>query len=42
MTVKSDGEDYAVSYLSPDLKKGKHSVIIKCVGEANFDSIVFY
>ncbi len=42
VTVKADGEDYAVSYLSPDLKKGKHSVIIKCVGEANFDSIVFY
>lgn len=34
--------DYGLSFLSEELEEGKHSVVIKCTGEANFDSFVVY
>ncbi|MDE7070950.1 MAG: discoidin domain-containing protein, partial [Clostridia bacterium] len=33
---------YIISYLSPKLSNGKHTVKIKCTGQANIDSIVTY
>ena len=43
--VKSLAEqkgDYGLSFLSDVLEEGKHEVVIKCTGEANFDSFVIY
>ncbi len=40
--LKKDGSAYSVSYISPRLENKKHSVQIKCTGEANIDSVVFY
>ena len=42
MTVKKDNSPYAVTYLSPKLESKKHSVSIKCLDEANIDSIAVY
>lgn len=33
---------YKPSYISPELEIKTHSVIIKCLGESNFESIVIY
>ncbi len=33
---------YYVSYVSPELKKGKHNVVMLCKGSASFDSVAFY
>lgn len=40
--VKEDDGEYAVSYLSPALSPVRHSVIIRCTGEANIDSVAVY
>ncbi|MDE7168004.1 MAG: M60 family metallopeptidase [Clostridia bacterium] len=40
--VKEDSNEFAIRYLTPKLSAGKHQIVIKCVGEANIDSIVFY
>lgn len=43
--VKSLAEqngEYGLSFLSGVLKEGKHTVTIKCTGQANFDSFVVY
>lgn len=34
--------EYGLSFLSDVLKEGKHTVVIKCTGEASFDSFVVY
>ena len=39
---KPDTADFAVSFISPEFANGKHSVTIKCLGEANIDSIVTF
>ena len=31
---------FSISYISQELSSGKHNVIIKCLGEASFDSIL--
>ncbi len=38
--LKSDGGDTYVSYISPELGGGEHSVTVTCVGDASIDSIV--
>lgn len=40
--LKKDNGAFAVSYMSALLENGKHSVIIKCIGEASIDSVVVY
>ncbi|MDE7464320.1 MAG: hypothetical protein K2M48_04740, partial [Clostridiales bacterium] len=40
--LKDDNGAYALKYLSPKLSKGKHKITVKCTGEANIDSFVFY
>ncbi len=40
--VKETSGVYGISYISEKLTSGNHKVVIKCLGEANIDSIVFY
>ena len=40
--LKEDREPLAASYISALLEAGRHSVEIKCTGEANIDSIVVF
>lgn len=43
--VLADDQDFAVSYLSPELANRTHNIIIKCLGKGtggNIDSIVLY
>lgn len=40
--LKSDNSGIYASYISQKLESGKHSVEIRCKGEANFDSFVFF
>ena len=40
--VKDDPAECAIRYITPELSQGTHKVVIKCVGEANIDSIVFF
>ncbi len=40
--VKDQKNETAMSFLSEVLEEGKHTVTIKCKGEANFDSFVVY
>ncbi len=42
IALKQDDGSYRYSYISPELKEGKHKVKIKCKGEANFDSFVVF
>ncbi len=36
--IKKTDNFYGISYLSPELSQGKHSVVIECKGSANIDS----
>ena len=40
--LKEQNGQYGLSFLSDLLDEGKHTVTIKCLGEANIDSIVVY
>ncbi len=40
--VKEVTDSFGISYLSEKLSSGNHKVVIKCLGEANIDSIAFY
>lgn len=40
--VKAIDGDYGVSYISPEVKLGYHSVIIRCLGQTSIDSIALY
>ena len=40
--IKEDESGVYVSYMSQKLESGKHTVEIKCKGEANIDSIVTF
>ncbi|MDE7168003.1 MAG: M60 family metallopeptidase [Clostridia bacterium] len=42
ISVKNDPAECAIRYITPELSQGTHKVVIKCVGEANIDSIVFF
>lgn len=42
VSLKSDKEGTAVVFVSARLSEGKHSVNIKCVGNANIDSIALW
>ncbi|MDE7301172.1 MAG: discoidin domain-containing protein, partial [Clostridia bacterium] len=42
VNVKDDPQSFSIRYISPKLSAGKHKIVIKCVGEANIDSIAFY
>ncbi|MDE5666838.1 MAG: discoidin domain-containing protein, partial [Clostridia bacterium] len=42
IVVKEDNGDYSLSFLSPELADGKHSVVIYCPQEGNIDSIVIW
>lgn len=42
LALKADDGDIIASYLSQQLSEGKHTVEIKCKGEANIDSIVIF
>lgn len=42
LPLKTDDSNFAVSYISPKLSSGKHTVVIKCTGKANIDSIAIY
>ncbi len=42
VALKEDNGTYKYAYISQKLKGGKHSVQIKCTGEANFDSIAVF
>lgn len=40
--LKADDNASALVYLSEALSSGKHKVVLKCLGDANIDSIVVY
>ncbi len=40
--IKKSDSAYSVSYISPRLENKKHSVVVKCTGEANIDSVALY
>ena len=42
IALKEDSSDVAVSFISGILSEGKHKVEIKCIGEANIDSVVIF
>ncbi|MCM1289755.1 MAG: M60 family metallopeptidase [Corallococcus sp.] len=42
IALKKDDNDFAVCYLTSELAQGKHSVVVKCVGEANIDSVLIF
>ena len=40
--LKKFSNSYNFSYISDELAKGTHSVVIKCTGKANIDSVIVY
>lgn len=38
----NDENQIAMTYISPELKEGKHKVTIQCLGNANIDSFVYW
>ena len=40
--LKKDDSPFAVSYISPKLENKNHNVVVKCIGEANIDSVAIY
>ena len=40
--LKKFSDSYNFSYISDELAKGTHSVVIKCTGKANIDSVIVY
>ncbi len=42
VALKEDNGDFAVTYMCDKLESGKHSVVIRCAGEGNVDSVVTF
>jgi len=40
--IKADDGDFSVAYLSPELSKGKHKIVIYCPEEGNIDAVAVW